>query len=421
MQKIILIIEDQKSIAQYLQIKLSSVVDYPVLIAGTVAEAKGVLESGVRVLVCLSDLNLPDAKEYEAIALLQQFHVPTVVLTASYNDKTRQQMFNNRVADYVVKDGPSAIDYAVNTVGRLLKNSNKVIWLITSTSMASASTRLIGLLKIQRYPVKVFDDYKTAQKELISEAAPDLIMISSVEDINNDDVVSFVSFVRERFTPNQVPLLFCGPTEKIPVAIKLMKYGVNDFYNTNFSEEELFVRLNQNIEQAQSYKEIEHISQTDGLTQLFNRGYFFNFGERYFASSLKKQNKTFVVMADIDHFKNVNDTYGHQKGDEAIVFTAKTLKTCFEKYAVARFGGEEFCVLGEAQSVEQISALCEDFRSQIESSSLKETDVSFTVSLGVSFEGKSLDEAIHSADVALYFSKENGRNQVSDFTNIKES
>lgn len=117
-------------------------------------------------------------------------------------------------------------------------------------------------------------------------------------------------------------------------------------------------------------------------------------------------------MADIDHFKAVNDTYGHQKGDEAIVFVANQLKQVFKSYLVARFGGEEYCVIGELSSAEQILDLCETFREAVEQNALTETGVAFTVSVGLNIGGADLENAIFLADEALYAAKENGRNQV---------
>lgn len=412
-QEIILVIEDQKSIAQYLQRRLSDVLPYEVKVAKSYAEAKEHIISGVPILVCLSDLNLPDAAEGATVEMLRKAHVTTVVLTASYSEETRQKMLAQRVADYVVKDGGSAIDYAVSAVVRLAQNSNRCVWLIASSSRSS--NRLLGLLHVQRYAVRVFDDFKSAFKELKTGTTPDLLMLEGVEQIKGGDVLAFIADVRSSYSVNQLPIMSCESSENVNLAIKLMKYGVNDFYNLSFSAEELFVRLNQNIDQTLSYKEIERISRTDALTNLYNRGYFFNFGEDYFKQLLKINSQFFVVMVDIDHFKKVNDSHGHQKGDEAIVFTANVLAKLFTGFTIARFGGEEFCVLGEAKDRESILKICESFRQEIEVFSKFQIDVGFTASVGVSFKGDNLEQAIHYADTALYLAKESGRNQVQEY------
>ncbi|BCN92399.1 diguanylate cyclase response regulator [Thiomicrorhabdus immobilis] len=412
-QEIILVIEDQKSIAQYLQQRLSEVLPYSVEVAESYAEAKRVINSGVPILVCLSDLNLPDAAEGATVELLRKANITTVVLTASYSEETRQKMLAQRVADYVVKDGASAIDYAISAVVRLAQNSDKCVWLIASGSRSS--NRLLGLLNIQRYVVKVFDDFKSALKKLEGGAVPELLMLEGAEKIKGGDVLAFIANVRSSYSVNQLPIMVCETSENVSLAIKLMKYGVNDFYNLSLSAEELFVRLNQNIDQTHSYKEIERISRTDALTNLYNRRCFFYFGESYFKQLQQLNTPFFVVMVDIDHFKKVNDTYGHQKGDEAIVFTAGALAKLFSGFTIARFGGEEFCVLGEAKDKASILKVCEDFRQEVEIFSKFQTDVGFTVSVGVSFKGENLEQAINFADSALYLAKESGRNQVQEY------
>lgn len=411
--EIVLVIEDQKSIALYLQQRLSLVCRHTVLIAGSGAEAKSIIDSGVKIVACMTDLNLPDCEEGGTVTLLQEHHIPTVVLTASYSDEMRQKMFAQRVADYVIKDGQSAIDYAVGAVVRLVNNANKMIWLLAAPS--KVSNRLLGLLKIQRYPVRTFESCKAIHKALDSGDLPNLILLEGVEKVLDESIINFISTIRSDYSTSQLPMILCEPTENISLAIKLMKYGVNDFYNINFSAEELYVRINQNIDQTEAYQEIERISQTDALTQLFNRGYFFRFGEDFFESLIKENSPFFVVMADIDHFKLVNDNYGHQKGDEAIIFSAQTMSTCFKGYTVARFGGEEFCVLGKLENKASILKQCEDFREKIETNSYELTGVKFTASVGIAFEGETLEKAIHYADSALYRAKESGRNQVIEY------
>lgn len=407
--KIVLVIEDQKSMALLLQQSLSQICDLPILIAHSLSEAQQVIDSGQQILVCLSDLHLPDAMHGEVVGMLQKHHITTVVLTANYSEQTRQEMFKAHVADYVIKDGKASIDYAVNTVVKLVNNALKMVWVLASPN--GYTNKLVGLLKIHRYPVRVFEDCKSLQKSL-QKKLPDILLMEDVNNIRGAEIFSFVSRLRSEYSVNQLPIMVCGGGEDLPSAIKLMKYGVNDFYHVDSSAEEFYVRLNQNLEQAEAYQKIERISQTDALTQLYNRGYFFETASKRLDEWQKQQTPFFVVMADIDHFKKVNDTHGHQKGDEAIVFVANQLKQVFKPYLVARFGGEEYCVIGELSSAEQILALCESFRQVVEQKALAETGVAFTVSVGLNFGGVDLENAIFLADEALYAAKENGRNQV---------
>ncbi len=409
-QDAFLIIEDQKSMALLLQSQLALLTDLPIYICHTLAEVTALLNTDIQISVCLSDLNLPDAAQGEAIDLLLSKHITTIVVTASYNDKTRQALFKRKVADYVLKDGISSIRYAVQTAYTIHQNSQRYIWLLSTGS--KSSSKLLGMLRIHHFQVSLYESCHELQERL-KYKAPDLILLDAAENFSSSQFYDFVNHTRSLYSNNQLPMMSCAPSENIAAAIKLMKYGVNDFYNTNFTAEEFYVRVQQNIQQAESFREIERISQTDALTGIFNRGHFFNAGTALFEQLKSSQKYFFTVMADIDHFKLVNDNHGHQKGDDAIVYTAQQIQQAFSNHLVARFGGEEFCILGQIEDASEIETLCETLRSTIENDSLNATGVPFTISLGLTYSGRDLEEAVSKADKALYRAKESGRNLVS--------
>ena len=407
----ILVIEDQKAMADLLQEQIREQSGMPVEVAYDFSQAKALLESGTDFVACITDLNLPDAEEAATVPLLHSHHVSTVVLTANYTEETRQKMFDLRVADYVIKDGLSAINYAVKTVVNLVENAERTIWVLSNQS--KSSKRLLGLLNIQRYRVAMFDDEQQLLATLKSKT-PDLLIVNEAKTIESLDAVKFVQKVRDRFSQNKLPILLTEEQPDMAEIIKLMKYGVNDFYNHKFTVEELYVRVYTNLSLALSFKEIEKISQTDPLTGLYNRRYLFAQAEQ-----MKKQAKdAFAVMFDIDHFKQVNDQYGHEKGDEAIIFVAQLIQQVFAEQVVARFGGEEFCAIGYGLEVSEIMALAEEARAKVESLSVKKIDLPLTISIGLCCHEEKIDKLIGKADKALYRSKEAGRNQVSCFSQI---
>jgi diguanylate cyclase (GGDEF)-like protein len=119
-------------------------------------------------------------------------------------------------------------------------------------------------------------------------------------------------------------------------------------------------------------------------------------------------------MMDIDFFKKVNDTYGHDGGDAVLVAVAEALKESLADSTVVRFGGEEFCVYDQGDSDSFHRAL-EIARQRIETLTVHHNgqSISVTISIGVSNLGDQLDNKILAADKLLYQSKENGRNQIS--------
>jgi diguanylate cyclase (GGDEF)-like protein/PAS domain S-box-containing protein len=169
----------------------------------------------------------------------------------------------------------------------------------------------------------------------------------------------------------------------------------------------------------QANEQLARLSQKDGLTGLYNRATW----ETLLKSELLRSRRTgqpcSLVMLDIDHFKNINDTYGHQAGDEAIRALANMVEDQKRETDIAgRYGGEEFVVTLIDTSAENAQIFAERLRQKIEKNIIQWEDqkISYTVSLGISeltSKTESHESWIHSADKALYFSKENGRNRVT--------
>jgi len=156
----------------------------------------------------------------------------------------------------------------------------------------------------------------------------------------------------------------------------------------------------------------------DDLTQLPNRALFYSILEKEYAKLEREDNSNCIVFADIDHFKKVNDTYGHSVGDIVLKKIAKKLSLSIRIYdSIGRYGGEEFLIflpkihLVEAKEItDRIRKKIQDFVINIDS----ELSITVTCSFGLSSFtlDHSLPEIIQNADKALYLAKENGRNKV---------
>jgi diguanylate cyclase (GGDEF)-like protein len=165
------------------------------------------------------------------------------------------------------------------------------------------------------------------------------------------------------------------------------------------------------------YTRTKYLSITDDLTGLSNRRYFDNCLEKEFLRAQRYKNKLTLVIFDIDHFKNVNDTYGHQCGDYVLKQVAKAALQTFRKTdTVFRIGGEEFAViLTETDMIHAIIPL-ERFRKTIETLATEYQNeiIDITVSIGAYEFGEDIqnkDEFLKRTDEALYKAKNNGRNQ----------
>lgn len=183
----------------------------------------------------------------------------------------------------------------------------------------------------------------------------------------------------------------------------------------DFSNQQLMMQLERvNSLQEKLQQEAIH----DSLTNLFNRR-FLDETLPIELARLKRENSPMtILMLDIDHFKNINDNYGHQVGDTVLQSVSNTLKTSVRAGdIVCRYGGEEFILVFPGMNAENARTRAEKLRVMIASQTVSERDqlISVTISIGGSVfpnDGNSSDELISVADLALYRAKQNGRNRV---------
>ncbi|OGI23121.1 MAG: hypothetical protein A2287_02445 [Candidatus Melainabacteria bacterium RIFOXYA12_FULL_32_12] len=166
------------------------------------------------------------------------------------------------------------------------------------------------------------------------------------------------------------------------------------------------------------YSETKFLTITDGLTGLYNRRYFQQALDREFARAKRYGTDLSLAMFDIDHFKKLNDTYGHQFGDKILAEVAKIIKSSLRRTDyVTRYGGEEFVVILPETSLERTAIPIERLRKRIEQEDFRygDTPVRVTVSIGIANLTPSVvteKDLLKRADMALYTAKDNGRNRI---------
>ncbi len=244
-------------------------------------------------------------------------------------------------------------------------------------------------------------------------------------------LVVFTFFI-SRFTGK---FFFSNGLERMADVAYALQQGNYSIRNGNvhgcFEIEELSTTYDKVIATLEeNTKELQKISRTDPLTGLWNRRYFFEVAEHEMQRALRYKRSLAIAMTDIDHFKAINDTYGHPAGDEVLRVFSQTLeKNIRTSDTLARFGGEEFIFLFPEINEEEAQRILEKIRYKIEQLHVdyEGNNITFTSSFGVYvFQPESLqhwpdtdEEAkttvkalIDKADSALYQAKENGRNRV---------
>lgn len=173
-------------------------------------------------------------------------------------------------------------------------------------------------------------------------------------------------------------------------------------------------------------EEFKKLSVTDPLTELYNRRYFEKTLHEVMETSKRHGDINSLIVIDIDHFKNVNDTYGHMHGDTVIKMVAETMKARLrETDVLCRIGGEEFVAIIKRANKESTIELAENIRQTIErhTTDIGKDEIKVTISIGIStVTTENVDDYMENifkyADIALYHSKDNGRNRVTHYSDI---
>ena len=268
---------------------------------------------------------------------------------------------------------------------------------------------------------------------------PELI----VADLDSPELngAAFCRAFRESPLAGEAYLLLVGNREQEPELSRSVEGGGDDFLVRPVSEESLrarlrtaakIVHLREEIrrerrglvrsaqEWAGSQRRMMQAALTDPLTQLPNRRYGMDFLAAECVSARGNNVPLACLMVDIDHFKSVNDRYGHDGGDAVLTGVARVLgENCRSEDAAFRFGGEEFCVVCPRAGIEAARTIAERIRAGIEAETFRfgEHGIRVTVSVGIAVSSPARAEAevlLRDADGALYCAKETGRNRVAD-------
>jgi diguanylate cyclase (GGDEF)-like protein len=187
-------------------------------------------------------------------------------------------------------------------------------------------------------------------------------------------------------------------------------------------------QMTSSMKHSQVISSMKDMAIYDTLTRVYNRRHLDQVLEEEFRNSCIKKQPLSIVMADIDNFKAINDRYGHDEGDRALIHIASLLKASLRKYdIVARFGGEEFLVVLPRAIMKDAVVIAERIRRSIEATPLAAGDekIHLTVSLGIAaipaVWPDSKEELIKFADTALYEAKDKGRNRVCFYVPTKDS
>ncbi len=413
-----LIVEDQKTFSSMLVSVLNAKMVCPTVVCATLAEAKVVLANSHEVIsIAICDLTLPDGSNEEVIDAVQAHGIPVIALTGTFSEPLRNLLLRRGVVDYVLKRSLNSLEYVASLVERVTRNLQiKALVVDDSESSLTIIRHYLARQKITAICTK-----NPVDALAILEQEKDIQLVLSDHEMPHMSGVEFVTQIRKKHRKEKLAIIgISGSADKTLVA-HFLKSGANDFIPKPFSYEEFLCRVTQNLQMLDLIKETLYVSNTDYLTGLYNRRYFFESGQVLVQEAAAANQCCYLGVIDIDHFKRINDQFGHDVGDLAICFLAHTMQAFFARELVARIGGEEFVILFHGREQNYILDVLEQFRSHIEKTPFQlpgavpanhNGRLSITVSIGCASGNGDLHALMKAADLRLYQAKEAGRNRL---------
>jgi diguanylate cyclase (GGDEF)-like protein len=410
----ILIVDDSKTITKSLSILINEELGYHAVVAHSKKEcAEVLLKYRGKFSAALLDINLPDAPNGEVVDFVTKFNIPAIVLTGTEIESNEDIFRDKNIIDYVLKDGGFAINYILELLKRIVRNNGMKVLVVDDSRVFLAQIQNL----LQRFQLNCFTAYDGFEALAILEQNPDIKIVFTDYNMPNMDGLELTRNIRKLYKKDILSIIVTSGSENKKIPSKFLKYGANDFLYKGFTTEEFYARLSNTLEVLELFESTQDKANKDFLTGMFNRRYLFDISYELYNRAKAKKLPLSVAIVDIDKFKNINDTYGHDIGDIAIKEVAKILKlNVNEGSLVARLGGEEFCIVLNGYEKDEVLVKLEQIREDFEKNIIEITprlSLKYTVSIGATMDlCSSFEEMIKKADENLYEAKETGRNKV---------
>lgn len=449
----VLVVDDVLHNVKLLEAKLRSEY-FDVLTAMNGVEALEIIEKEQPDIVLL-DVMMPGMDGFEVCRRVKAnptvAHIPIIMVTALDQPKDRVTGLEAGADDFLTKPIQDLPLFArVKSLVRLkvlmdelrIRNSTGQVF------NSETPTELSSVIDMSNVKALLIEDYERVAKRIVGYldetvdqvdlenvaegkiSAPnleqyDLFIISlSLREV---DGLRLCSQIRSAENTRHSPILVLiddGDNDKL---IQAMEIGVTDYATRPIDGNELVARVKSQVRHKRfadylrgNMKKNMEMAVTDAVTNLYNRHFLDTHLDNIFKQAPDNRPKTSLLMLDIDHFKSVNDTYGHASGDEVLEEFSKRVSDNMRSIdLVARYGGEEFVVVMPETDADFAMYIAERVRKKICDEPFKisgaEEPIDITVSIGVSIisdECATKECLLKQADEGLYKAKESGRNQV---------
>ena len=255
--------------------------------------------------------------------------------------------------------------------------------------------------------------------EIAREYQPDLILLDII--MPEKDGYETIFELKEIETTRHIPVIFTSSLTGSDAEEKGLTHSAVDYITKPFNQALVRLRVRNQVQIVNQLRTIERLSMIDSLTGIPNRRCFDERLRMEWNQAIRENTPVSLLMMDLDKFKNLNDTYGHQQGDVALQVIVQVFPHSFNRPGdfSARWGGEEFVVLLPNTPLAGAVEVAEKIRSDVEQTKIPCPDgltINLTISIGINSivptKDCSLDKFLSKADKALYAAKQAGRNRV---------
>ncbi|MGE0755077.1 MAG: PleD family two-component system response regulator [Alphaproteobacteria bacterium] len=453
----ILVVDDVVANIKLLEAKLASEY-YDVLSAKDGYEALERAKQNMPDIILL-DVMMPGMDGFETCRKLKEdpelAHIPVVMVTALSEQSDRLKGLESGADDFLTKPiNDMALFARVKSLVRI-KVLLDELRLRDKTGLQMGIKPIEANTNVDGSKVLLLDDDEVQGKQVVTRLKEiydvqwekesenalqkavdgkfDAIVISTL--LMDADGLRLASQIKGHEETRNIPLLVLVDEDDQRIMLKALEMGMNDYLTVPVDRNEMAVRLKTQIRRKKyqdalksQYQQSMSMAVTDGLTGLYNRHYLNIHLENMVQQSLQHHKNLALAIMDMDHFKSVNDTYGHDAGDLVLKQLAdRIIQAARSTDLIARFGGEEFVVLMPETDPQNALNAASRLRELVENTPFRlddGTELTRTVSIGIANlhpEGDAPEALLKRADEALYSAKHSGRNTVKTSTKLVPS
>ncbi|MEP1445127.1 MAG: diguanylate cyclase [Paraglaciecola sp.] len=362
------------------------------------------------VLLDIDDSNSHSDEIFAYASKLRAFETDVFVLSSSTSFENRLAAVRARVNEYVLK--PLSITTLVSKIRKNFKlDLTRPFRILLLDDQASVGVFYKSLLEDDHVEVLAINNAESIMTEL-EAFHPDVFLLDM--HMPNISGLEIARILRQQSKYDYVPIIFLTADEDINIKLDVLECGADDVIPKNTPPNLIVRQVDSRIQRGQ---EIRYLASRDSLTGVLNHGQIMDAATHALRLAARQHNPTVVVMIDLDHFKSVNDKYGHVAGDKVLIALGQLLlQSVRDTDYVGRYGGEEFMVVFSDSNAATIEAKMNNILrafSEINFTAAEKTfNCSFSAGLSTSTRHEKLSEFISSADGALYRAKKAGRSQI---------